>query len=80
MVSTPDEAARKKCGEESEAVVELNFGAGEVELVAEPVDIEEWGGEFEEDEGWGIEVDKGPLPRRDFQQCDLKDCLCQNRV
>jgi len=65
LVGAPDEAAGEEDEEEEEAVVELEAGAGEVELVEEPVDVEEGGGELVEDEGWGVEVDEGALEDRD---------------
>ena len=61
LVGAPDEAAGEEGGEEDEPVIELDAGACQVELVAEPVDVEEGGGELVEDEGGGIEIDKGAL-------------------
>jgi hypothetical protein len=39
LVSAPDEAAAKEGREENDAVVPLVFGAGEVQLVQEPVNV-----------------------------------------
>lgn len=64
LVGAPDEAAREEDKEEEDAVVELEAGAGEVEFVEEPVDVEEGGGELVEDKGWGVEVDEGALEAR----------------
>lgn len=61
MPGAPDETAREEDGEEEHAVVPLKFGTGEVEFIQEPVDVEEWGGEFVENEGWGVEVYEGSL-------------------
>ena len=61
LVGAPDEAAGEKGREQDEPVVELDAGAGQVELVAKPVDVEEGGGELVEDEGGSVEVDKGTL-------------------
>lgn len=32
-----------------------------MQFVEEPVDVEERGGEFVEDEGWAVEIEKGAL-------------------
>ena len=61
LVGAPEEAAGHECQEQEDAVDELQGGAGEVELIAEPVDVEEGGGELVEDEGWGVEVHEGAL-------------------
>lgn len=61
LVGAPDEAAGEEDEEEEEAVVQLEAGAGEIELVEEPVDVEERRGELVEDEGRGVEVDEGAL-------------------
>jgi len=59
----PTEAAAEEGGEEDDAVEELDRGAREVQFVAEPVDIEEGGGELVEDEGWSVVVYEGSLSR-----------------
>jgi hypothetical protein len=61
LVGAPEEAAGHEGQEQEDAVDELQGGAGEGELVAEPVDVEEGGGELVEDEGWGVEVHEGAL-------------------
>ena len=61
LVGAPEQAAAEEAGEEEDAVVPLGAGAGHVELVEEPVEVEEGGGEFVEDEGGAVEVDKGTL-------------------
>lgn len=60
-VRAPYKTTAKEGGEEEDAVGELKVRTGLVELVEEPVDVEERGGEFIEDEGWSIEVDEGSL-------------------
>ena len=60
-VRSPDEATAEEGGEEEDAVGELEVGAGPVELVEEPVDVEERGGKFVEDKGWSVKVDEGSL-------------------
>ena len=61
VVDAPEEAGGEEGGDEEDAVVELEGGAGEAELVEEPVDVEEGGGELVEDEGRGVEVEDRPL-------------------
>lgn len=56
LIGAPEEAAAEEGGEEEEAVVPLGAGAGHVEFVEEPVEVEEGGGDFIEDEGWAVEV------------------------
>jgi hypothetical protein len=60
-VCAPDKTATEEGGEEENAVGELEVGTGLVELVEEPVDVEERGGELIEDESWTVEVDEGSL-------------------
>jgi len=60
-VRAPDKTAAEEGGEKENAVGELEVGTGFIELVEEPVDIEEGGGEFIEDEGWSVEVDERSL-------------------
>ena len=50
LVGTPDEAAREEGEEQGDAVVQLGLGARHAELVEEPVDVEERGGELVQDE------------------------------
>ncbi len=61
LVAAPDEAAAEEGGEQQEAVVPLRAGAGHVQLVEEPVEVEEGGGELVEDEGGAVEVDEWSL-------------------
>lgn len=61
LVGAPNKAAGEEGEEEHDAIVELDFGASKVELVAKPMDIKEGGGELVEDEGWAIEVYEGSL-------------------
>ena len=61
LVGAPEEAAAEEAGEEEDAVVPLGAGAGHVELVEEPVEVEEGGGELVEDEGGAVEVDEWAL-------------------
>lgn len=61
VVGAPDETAEKEGAEQEDAVVELEAGSGEVELVAEPVDIQEWRGKLVQDECWRVEVDEWSL-------------------
>ena len=74
LVCAPDEATGEEDEEEQETVVELEAGAGEVQFVEKPVDVEGWGGEFVEDEGRGVEVDEGALearePKRSAKKCN----------
>lgn len=58
---SPDNPTGEECGCEKGAVDGLVDGAGEVEFVAEPVDVEEWGGELVEEEYGGVEVDEWSL-------------------
>jgi hypothetical protein len=57
----PDDAAAEEGGCQKGAVDGLVDAAGELELVAEPVDVEEWGGELVEEEDGGVEIDEGSL-------------------
>ena len=61
LVGAPEEAAGHECQEQEDAVDELQCGAREGELVAEPVDVEEGRGELVEDKGWRVEVYEGAL-------------------
>lgn len=60
-VGTPAEAGGEKCPDEEEAVVELEFGPGQVELVAKPVDVEKRTRELVKDKGRCVVVDKWTL-------------------
>jgi hypothetical protein len=61
LVGTPDQAAEEEGDEQGDAVVQLGLGARHVELVEEPVDVEEGSGELVEDEDGGVEVEVGAL-------------------
>lgn len=61
LVRAPEEAAGEEGEEEQDAVVPLCARARHVQLVEEPVDVEEGGGELVEDEGRAVEIDKGSL-------------------
>lgn len=61
LVGPPEETAAEEGEEEENAVVPLGEGAGHAEFVEEPVEIEEGGGEFVEDECWAVEVYEGAL-------------------
>jgi len=61
LVGAPNKAAGEEGEEEHDAIVELDFGASKVELVAKPMNIEEGGGELVEDEGRAVEVQEGSL-------------------
>lgn len=57
----PDKTAGEEDNQKHHAVVPLQFAAGHVDLVQEPVDIEAWAGELVEDECWGVVVDERSL-------------------
>ena len=61
LVGAPNKAAGEEGEEEHDSIVELDFGASKVDLVAKPMNIKEGGGELVEDEGWAIEVYEGSL-------------------
>ena len=61
LVGAPQETAAEEGGEEEDAVVPLGAGAGHVELIEEPVEVEEGGGELVEDEGGAVVVHEGSL-------------------
>ena len=56
-VGSPDETAAGEGGDKEHAIVPLEFGAGELELVEEPVDVEEGRGELIEDEYGAVVVE-----------------------
>jgi hypothetical protein len=64
LPGAPDETAGEEYEEEEHAVVPLERAAGHVDLVQEPVNIEEGAGELVENKSWGVKVDKGPLHSR----------------
>lgn len=61
MVGSPDQTAGEEGEEEEHAVVPLDGRACEVEFVAEPMDVEEGGGEFVEEESGGVVIEEGAL-------------------
>ena len=61
LVGAPEEAAAEEAAQEKDAVVPLGAGAGHVELVEEPVEVQEGGGEFIEDECWAVEIEERAL-------------------
>lgn len=63
LISAPDETAAEEGREEHDAVVELGTGASHVELVEEPVEVQERRRELIEDEGAAVVVDERPLRR-----------------
>ena len=72
----PDETAAEEDEDEAGAVDGLVDGAGEVEFVAEPVDVEEGAAEFVEEEDGGGEVDVWPLSEISYHISDhLIPCL-----
>ena len=64
LVGAPEQATAEEAGEEKDAVVPLGSGAGHVQFVEEPVEVEKGGREFVEDEGRAVEIDKGTLGKR----------------
>lgn len=58
---TIDDTTPEKGTQEEEPVDELCAGASKPDFVAEPVDVEEWGGKLEKYEYWGVKVDEGTL-------------------
>jgi hypothetical protein len=60
-VGAVQQAGAGKGAQQEDAVDELQRAAGEVELVAEPVDVEEGRGELVEDEGGCVVVDERSL-------------------
>lgn len=58
---TVNDAAGEKRAQEEEPINKLRTGAGQADLVAEPVDIEEWRGELKKDKYWGVEIDERAL-------------------
>jgi hypothetical protein len=61
LIGPPDEAAAEECHKQTDSIVELDFGASEIQLVAEPVDVQEGGGEFVEDEDRAVVVEERAL-------------------
>lgn len=61
LIGAPEQATAEKAGEEEHAVVPLGAGAGHVQLIEEPVKVEEGRGELVEDKRRAVEVDKRSL-------------------
>lgn len=61
LVGTPEQTATEEGGQQQHAVVPLCLTTSHVDLVQEPVDIQERAGEFVEDKCGGVEVDEWPL-------------------
>ena len=74
-VLAPDDAGEEERDGQDAAIDGLDRGAGEVEFVAEPVDIEEWGGELVEQEDRAVEVAEGPLKIKDVSALMWVLCL-----
>lgn len=62
LVCAPKESAAEKAGQEEDTVVPLGSRSGHVQLIEEPVEIQEGRGELVEDKCWAVEVDKWSLP------------------
>lgn len=56
-----DDTAGEEHAQKEHPVDKLRAGAGQADLVAEPVDIEEWRGELKEDKDGGVEIDERAL-------------------
>ena len=61
LVCAPKEAAGKERGEKQDAVIPLHAGAGEMQLVEEPVNIEKGRGELVENESRSVKIHEGAL-------------------
>ena len=63
LVGAPDKAAAEERGKKEDAVVPLGSRARHLELVEEPVEIEERGGELVENECGAVKVYERTLPQ-----------------
>lgn len=61
LIRAPEQATAEEAREEKHAIVPLRSGAGHVQLIEEPVKVEEGRGELVEDKGRAVEVDKRSL-------------------
>lgn len=61
VICSPYEPAREEGSNQCDTIIQLNFRASQIQLVAEPVDVEEWGGQFPENKGCAIVVYEGAL-------------------
>ena len=70
LVGAPNETAAEKGEEQHDTVIPLRPGAGHLQFVEEPVEVEERGGKLVEDESGGVEVNEGALyvPPVSYQQ------------
>lgn len=59
--AAPDQTAEEKRGDEDDAVNQLVNGAGQLELVHEPVHVQGRRGELVEDKDWAVVVEEGTL-------------------
>lgn len=61
LIGAPDQTAGEEDGEQDQAVVQLRSGAGHVQLVEEPVEVQKRGGQLVQDEGRAVIVDEWAL-------------------
>lgn len=61
LIGPPDQPAETKGGDEGDAVDELEAGSRAAEFVEVPMDVEERGGEFVEDEVEAVVIEEGTL-------------------
>ena len=61
LIGAPEQATAEEAGEEKHAIVPLRSGAGHVQLIEEPVKVEEGRGELVENKRRAVEVDKWSL-------------------
>ena len=61
LIGAPEQATAEEASEEEHAIIPLRTGAGHVQLIEEPVKVEERRGELVEDKSRAVEVDKRTL-------------------
>ena len=61
LIGAPEQATAEEASEEEHAIIPLRPGAGHVQLIEEPVKVEEGRGELVEDKRRTVEVDKRTL-------------------
>ena len=61
MVAAPNQSGEEEGGQEHDPITPLQRAARHIQLVAEPVHVEEWRGELVEHEGWRVVVYEGSL-------------------
>lgn len=71
LVGSPDEPTAEEGPKQDDAVVPLVFGARQVQFIEEPVDVEERGGEFVEDECGTVEIEEGSLKPTTIAQISI---------